>query len=105
MRAAPRARRGRPATRINWERLGRIALVIVLAAVIASYVSPTINFIDAWRDSKAETAHVAELKAENQRLQQRLAELDDPDAAERAARRSGMVAPNELPYSIRGLRD
>jgi cell division protein FtsB len=104
MRPAPRSRARGRGTRINWERLGRIALVLVLAAVIVSYVSPTLNFIDAWSDSKSESAHLAELEHENKRLQERIAELAEPDAAERAARRSGMVRPDEIPYHTRGLR-
>ena len=105
MRPAPRARsRGRGGSRINWERLGRIALVLVLAAVIVSYVSPALNLFDAWRDSKNESAHVAELEKEQKRLQERIAELTQPDAAERAARRSGMVRSDEIPYHARGLR-
>ena len=105
MRPAPRGRgRGRRSTRINWERLGRVALVLVLAAVIVSYVNPTINVIDAWRDSKNESAHLAELEQDNKRLQGRIAELGEPDAAERAARRSGMVRADELPYHARGVR-
>ena len=105
MRPAPRGRRGRRATRINWERLGRVALVLVLGAVIVSYVSPTLNFLDAWRDSKTESAHLVELERENARLQGRIAALGEPDAAARAARRSGMVGTDEIPYHLRGLRN
>ncbi|HEX2265417.1 MAG TPA: septum formation initiator family protein [Solirubrobacterales bacterium] len=105
MRPAPRGRgNARRPTRVNWERLGRIALVLVLAAVIVSYVSPALNLFDAWRDSKSETAHLADLERENKRLQERIAELAQPDAAERAARRSGMVRADELAYHARGLR-
>ena len=104
MRPAPRARRGgRRATRVNWERLGRIALVLVLAAVIVSYVSPALNVFEAWRDSNSERAHVVDLERENKRLQERMAELGKPDAAERAARRAGMVRADELAYHVRGL--
>ncbi len=106
MRPAPRARKGgRRSTRVNWERLGRIALVLVLAAVIVSYVSPALNLFDAWRDSKTESANLVDLDRENKRLQERLAELGEPDAAERAARRSGMVRADELAYHTRGLRN
>src|SRR3712207_1414105 len=104
MRPAPRARgASRRPTRINWERLGRIALVLGLGAVIGSYVSPTLNFIDAWRDSKTEQAKLVGLERENQRLQTRIAELGQPDAAERAARRGGMTRADELPFHVRGL--
>jgi cell division protein FtsB len=106
MRPAPRARGGgRRSTRVNWERLGRVALVLVLGAVIVSYVSPAINVFDAWRDSKSESSHLVELEQENKRLQERIAELGEPDAAERAARRGGMVRSDELPYHTRGLNN
>jgi len=77
--------------------------VIVLALVLASYVSPAINVVDAWRDSRAEHAAVAELRAENARLQQRLAALQRPDAAQRAARKQGWIAPGERAWVIEGL--
>ena len=38
------------------------------AADLLSYVSPALNFLDAWRDSKAEHASLAELQAENAKL-------------------------------------
>jgi cell division protein FtsB len=105
MRPAPRRGSGRRrGSRVNWERLGRVVLVLVLAAVIASYIRPTLNLIDAWRDSRSEATHLSQLERENQQLQERLAELAQPDAAERAARRSGMSRADELPYHLRGVR-
>ena len=83
--------------------MGRVALVLVLVAICASYVSPALNFFDAWRDSKAEHASLAELQAENAKLNQRITSLDGPDAAERGARKIGMVLPGEAAYVIRGL--
>lgn len=104
LRPAPRTRRrGRSASRVDWDRVGRIALVIVLALVLVSYINPTLNFFDAWRDSRAEHASVAELRAENANLQQRLAALQAADAAERAAREQGWVAPGERSWVIEGL--
>lgn len=105
LRPAPRARGrgGRPASRVHWDRAGRIALVVVLALVLVSYVSPAINFVDAWRDSRAEHAAVAELRAENAKLEQRLAALESPGAAERAARQQGWIAPGERAWVIEGL--
>jgi cell division protein FtsB len=80
---------------VNWDRLGRITLVLVLFAILVLYVNPVVNFIDAWRDSRSESAQLAELKAENRQLQERSAILAEPDAAERGARRLGMVEPGE----------
>jgi len=105
LRPAPRGRGrgGRSSSRVNWDRAGRIALVIVLGLVLASYVSPAINFLDAWRDSRAEHASVAELRVENARLQQRISALEGPGAAERAAREQGWIAPGEGSWVIAGL--
>jgi cell division protein FtsB len=102
-RVAPRARSGRRRTRVDWEGLGRRVLVLVLFAVLASYLNPVINLVDDWRDSRTENEHFAALQRENARLQERVQALDDPDAAEREARRLGMVGPGERAYVIRGL--
>jgi cell division protein FtsB len=103
LRPGPRARTRGGASRIRWDRLGRVALVIVLFAVLASYINPAVNFIDAWRDSRAEYSQLRELRDENANLRERLTALDGPGAAERAARRLGMVVPGEGSYVIRGL--
>jgi cell division protein FtsB len=106
MRPAPRsrARGGRGASRIRWDKVGRVALVLVLAAVLLSYVNPAINFFDAWRDSRAEHSSLADLRKENAALQKRVATLNTEDAAERAARKQGMVANGERSYFVRGLK-
>ncbi len=80
---------------MDWERLGRISLVLVLFAILVLYVNPVVNFIDAWRDSGAESEQLAELKAENGELREQAATLDASDAAERGARIQGMVMPDE----------
>ena len=79
--------------------------MLVLVLICISYVGPSLNFLDAWRDSKNEHATLAELKAENAKLQQRLTNLDGPDAAERGARKIGMVdeGSGEAAYVVRGL--
>jgi cell division protein FtsB len=101
-RARPRHRRR---SRIDWDRLGRIALVLVLFAVLLSYLNPVINLVDAWRDSRAERDRYGGLVQENQELRERRAALSDPEALEREARSLGMVVPGERPYVIRGLGD
>ncbi len=104
MRPAPRSRRnGSPVSRVRWDKVGRVALVIVLFLVLVSYVSPSINFLDAWRDSRSERSSLTELRAENTKLRERLATLSDESAAERGARKQGMVIPGEAAYSIKGL--
>lgn len=75
----------------------------MLFVVLVLYVNPISNFVDAWQESRAERERLAELKAENERLEGEAGALDNPDAAEREARRIGMVASGERSYVIRGL--
>jgi cell division protein FtsB len=104
LRPAPRSsRRGRGASRVHWDRVGRVALVVVLFAVLASYVNPIANFVDAWGDRSAERSTLEDLKEENAKLREQIANLSSPDAAERGARKLGMVAEGEGSYVIRGL--
>jgi len=103
-RVAPRRpARGRPASRIHWDKLGRVVLVIVLFLILLSYVNPAVNFIDAWRDSHTQRSELVELRQEHDRLAARAAALEDSSAAVRAARKLGMVAVGERSYVIRGL--
>jgi cell division protein FtsB len=102
-RIAPRrSAAGRRQGRVQWDRLGRIVLVVVLFLVFASYINPLVNFVDAWRDSRAEQTQLADLKRENARLRERATSLDGPAAAESAARKLGMVSEGERSYVIRG---
>jgi cell division protein FtsB len=79
--------------------------VIVLFFVLASYIGPSINFFGAWRGSKSEQSHLAELRQENAKLRQRAEELKGPEAAEREARKLGMFDPaaGEVPFVVKGL--
>jgi len=79
--------------------------VLVLFAILALYVNPVVNFVDAWRDSRAEATQLAELKDENTQLRERVSTLSQSDAAERGARSLGMVEPEERSVVIRGLGD
>jgi cell division protein FtsB len=77
--------------------------VLVLFAVLASYVGPVLSLVDDWRDSRAERERYLDLKRDNARLHERAEALETPAAAEEEARRLGMVAPGERAYVIRGL--
>jgi cell division protein FtsB len=104
LRPAPRrGARGRRASRISWDRLGRVALVLVLFVILASYVNPVIGFYDAWRANHAQRAEVEQLKREHNRLGAHAAALKDATAASEAARKLGMVAEGERSYVIKGL--
>jgi len=103
-RVAPRRRTGgRPASRIHWDRLGRVVLVLVLFAVLISYVNPALNFFNAWRESRTARSQLADLSREHKRVAAKAASLKDPHAASEEARRLGMIVPGERSYVLRGL--
>jgi cell division protein FtsB len=103
-RVAPRrSAAGRRKSRIHWDRLGRIVLVLVLFAILIGYVNPLLNFVGAWRSSHAEQSQLQALRREKSHLAAKAASLRDPSTAAEEARRLGMVAPGERGYVIRGL--
>jgi cell division protein FtsB len=104
-RPAPRKRR--PATRtgpsrIKWDRVGRVALTLVLAAVLYSYLNPSIDFVKTYTGTTAAKAKLHNLLAENRQLHNRIQHSADPMVVEREARNQGMVAEGETPIVIHG---
>jgi hypothetical protein len=103
LRPAPRrAARGRK-SRIHWDKLGRVILVLVVFGILVSYVNPLMNFVDAWRDSGTERTQLHDLQRENARLREHEQIAQTSDSKQRAARKLGMIVPGERSYVIRGL--
>ena len=77
--------------------------MLVLFAVLLSYINPVINFVDAWRGSHSEHAQLAQLQRERARLEAKAASLKNPSTASEDARKLGMILPGERPFSVKGL--
>src|SRR5436190_20003814 len=90
-------------SRIRWDRLGRIALVLVLFAVMVSYLNPLVNLLQAWQGSKSSDAQLVQLKQQKVELSGELREASSPATLEREARKLGMVKPGEHAYIVHGL--
>jgi cell division protein FtsB len=98
-------RRGAPPPRgIRWDRLGRIALLFVLALVLYLYLAPTRSLVATWNESKQRRAQVTKLERANKRLRARRDALHKPATLEREARRLGMVRAGEKSYVVEGVR-
>ncbi len=107
-RRRPAARKRRPAarsgpSRIKWDRVGRIALTLVLFAVLYSYLNPAIDFVKTYTATTEAKAQLHELQAENTRLHNRVQSSEDPVVVNRRARSLGLVGEEETPVVIRGL--
>src|SRR3954454_5589087 len=94
--------RRRP-SRIHWLRVGRVALTLVLFAVLYSYLNPVIDFVKTYTTTTAARVQLHEAQHENSRLHWRIQHADDPITLEAKARAQGMVAPEETPLVVRGL--
>jgi hypothetical protein len=108
VRRRPAPRKARPAarrspSRIRWDRLGRVALTLVLAAILYSYLHPTIAFFQTYSGATAAKAKRHQLLQENRALHQRIQSSKDPIVIEREARAQGMVAEGETPTVLHGL--
>jgi hypothetical protein len=100
-RRRPAARRG--ASRVNWERVGRIALTVVLAAVLYSYLNPAIEFVKTYTATSAAKEQFHEALRENKRLHWQVQHSDDPIVLDEKARGQGLVGSGDTPIVVRGL--
>jgi cell division protein FtsB len=102
IRARPRVLAGGAAA-IRWDRVSRVALLVVLLVLVYLYAGPAHSYWDTVHQAKQRRAEVAMLKRENAKLRARRAALRRPSALEREARRLGMVKSGERPYVLQHL--
>ena len=105
----PRAPRQRPQVllgggqRIRWDRVGRVAILIVFVGLALLYISPLSSFWSARGEAAQRRAQVAQLRRENHDLRARRDALQHGGALEAEARRLGMVRPGERPFVVEHL--
>ncbi len=89
--------------RVRWDRLGRAAMLCVMAALVYLYLSAGIHMLSTWRQSHHDSAAVASMEREHHQLQLQHERLTGPGMLEAEARRLGMRKKNEQPYVVSGL--
>ena len=89
--------------RVRWDRLGRIALLVVLVVVAGLYVRQGLSLLARHSQAQYQLAIVHRLRGENAKLARQRDTLNDPATIEREARALGMVRPGEHPYVVTGL--
>ena len=98
-----RAPARRQPLRLKWERIGRVALVVVLAVVIGLYVQRALTYLSVRSQASQQLAIMHQLSRQNARLTREQKALNDPATIEKDARALGMVLPGERPYAVSGL--
>jgi hypothetical protein len=91
------------AARVRWDRLARVALLVVLGGILLLYVGPLHSYWQTWHEARAKRADVGRLKAEHDRLLARRRQLREPASLMREARRLGMVRQGERAFVIENL--
>jgi cell division protein FtsB len=92
-----------PLERVRWDRVGRIAMLCVLAALLYLYISAGVRLFSTWREARSDSAQVAALEHEHTALVRQHETLDRRGDVEAQARKLGMMKANEQPYVITGL--
>jgi cell division protein FtsB len=88
---------------VRWDRLGRLALLFVLAALVYLYLSAGVRLLSTYREQHADRAAVATLAREHASLVQRRQTLRAPATVEADARRLGLAHAGEQQYVVSGL--
>jgi cell division protein FtsB len=90
------------AIRVRWERMGRIALLVVLGAVLALYAEHAVSYLSTRAQNARQSAIVRSLEERHAQLEQSARTLSDPTTIIRRARQLGMTRSGEQPYAIPG---
>jgi cell division protein FtsB len=85
---------------IRWDRLSRVALLVLLGGILLMYVSPAKHWWESSRTAAAQGEELRHLEAENERLRERSDLLKDPDTLELEARKLGMTRSDERAFVI-----
>lgn len=102
--SASRSARSRSAgARVQWNRLGRLAMLCVLGALLYLYIGAGLSLFSTWRQARQDSAQVQVLERQRHVLQAQHAALLSPGTVVEEARRLGMIRPGEQPFVITGL--
>lgn len=90
-------------SRVRWDRVGRVGLLIVLGVVAGLYVQQGLSYLAVRTQANRQRAIVQQLTRSNASLRAQQRSLNDPATIVRDARALGMVRVGEHPYEITGL--
>jgi hypothetical protein len=88
---------------VNWDRLGRIAMLFVLAALVYLYLGAGVRMFSTWRQSHRDSAIVSNLESEHRTLLAKHNQLSSQGSLESEARQLGLMRQGEQPYVVTHL--
>jgi hypothetical protein len=88
---------------MRWDRLGHIAMLLVLGALLSLYLSAGVHILSTWRQERKDDAAVAALEREHRQLVSQHAALRKQGTVEVEARALNMMEKGEQPYIVSGL--
>jgi hypothetical protein len=89
--------------RVRWDRLGRMAMLCVLAALSYLYLSAGIHMFSTWGQARHDSASVVTMEREHKALVRQHEALTRQGTVEAEARGLGMKRPGERQYVVPGL--
>jgi cell division protein FtsB len=95
----------RIASRVRWDRIGRLGLLVVLCVVAGLYVQQALAYLAVRTQSDRQHAIVHQLAVANASLRAQQRSLNTPATIVQDARALGMVRVGEHPYEVTGLPD
>ena len=86
--------------RVRWDRLGRLAMLCTLVALVYLYASAGVHMLSTWRQAHHDAATVAALEREHRALVRQREALTAAGTLETEARQLGMMRSGEQPYVV-----
>jgi hypothetical protein len=88
---------------VRWDRLGRLAMLFVLAALLYLYLSAGIHMFTTWGQARHGSATVVSMEREHDKLVHQHEALARQGTVEGEARALGMKKSGERQYVVPGL--
>jgi cell division protein FtsB len=93
----------RIASRVRWDRIGRVGLLVVLCVVAGVYVQQALAYLAVRSQADHQRAIVHQLSRANAGLRAQQTSLNSEATIVSDARALGMVRVGEHPYEVTGL--
>src|SRR3954462_9725579 len=90
----------RPRSSIQWQKVGRLALLSTLFVIVLLYIRPVAHWLEQRSTAIHSQADLRALEREHDRLEARLRQLSGTGAVEREARKMGMGGHAEGAYAF-----